>query len=528
MKIKKRILLLTLFLLPSQNIYAIQQFCCDGCTFLCGKSFFPIRSQNTNTARRSVGNHSLKFRNDVEKTNGVFTLTPEYMQSFAPRNIAQYFFATDIIRFSGSQVENRGDCDILADYFGLSTTFDGVAKFKPQIKTFLLDIDFFLGLDRLTKGLYFEFFAPLVTTQWSMCVCEDVANNGSDTPYPAGYMSPESIAAPSCSIAKSLRGNVSFGDIKQGIRFGKFCGNGIRETKLADITLVLGYLLVNRERGYAGFNLRGTIPTGTRPASIYIFEPIAGNGRHAEAGVGFVGQIDLWQKDGDQRLAMHVDINFTHLFRTRQCRSFDFCNKCLSRYTLLKCFDENGGYSGVTVPAINVTTLPCKVRVDFQADINIMFAYLKKDWEFDFGYNAWLRSHERICLCDCNAIPPQRYALKGIQDVSNLAVNDTQSNATIHGNYLSDQSEVADQNPPVFISSADLDICSASGPLAFTHKFYWHLSRAWGKMEDKRVVPFLGIGGQIEFESEKPRDTYPYQNTLYQWGLWLKGGFAFN
>ena len=527
MKIKKRILLLLILLLQSQNIKSIQESCCDGCIPLCGKSFFPIRSQNTNAARLFVGNHLLKLRHDAKKTNGVFTLTPEYIQSFRPRHIAQYFFGKDTIRFSGSQVENRGDCNVLADYFGLSPAFDGVAKFKPQIKTFLLDIDFFLGLDRLKKGLYFEAYAPLVTTKWGMCICEDIIETGCDTPYPASYMAPESISAPIYSISKALNGNVAFGDIKEGIKFGKFC-NCLRETKVADVTLVLGYLLVNKERGYAGLNLRGTIPTGTRPSSVYIFEPIAGNGRHAEVGVGFIGQIDLWQKDGNQRLAMHVDINFTHLFKARQCRSFDFCNKCLSRYMLLKCYDENGQYSGVSLPAINITTLPCEVKIDFQADINIMFTYLKKNWEFDFGYNAWLRSHERICLCDCNAIAPQRYALKGIQDVSELAVNNTQSNATIYGNYFSDQAEVADQNPPVFISCADLDICSASSPLAFTHKFYWHFSHAWGKTEDKRAIPFLGIGGQVEFESVKPRDIYPYQNTLYQWGLWVKGGFAFN
>jgi len=152
MKIKKRLLFLILLCLQTQNIQAFNQNCCDACTFICGKSFLPVRSQNTNAARRSVGNHLLRLRHDVQTVNGLFSATPEYMQSFKPRHTAQYFFATDTIRFSGSQIENRGDCDFLADYFGLSPAFDGIAVFIPKIKTFLLDLHFFLWL---TKGFYF-------------------------------------------------------------------------------------------------------------------------------------------------------------------------------------------------------------------------------------------------------------------------------------------------------------------------------------------------------------------------------------
>jgi len=531
MQTKKIVLffwIISLFLFP-QKLFSLTDICCEACRPLCGKTFLPIRSQNTNAARHFVGHHLLKLRHNMETINGVFTLTPQYGQSFKPCHIAQYFFATDTLRFSGSQIENRGECDILADYFGLSQTFEGTARLKPQIKTFLLDIDFFLGLDRLKKGLYFEAYAPVVRTKWSMCICEEIINSGVDTPFVENYMAPQEITPPVSSIATALHGGVAWGDVREGIKFGRFT-NCAKETKVADVTLVLGYLIVNKERGYAGLNLRGTIPTGTRPQGVYIFEPVVGNGRHAEVGVGFVGQINIWEKDGDQQLAMHVDTNFTHLFKAKQCRSFDLCRdgcpNYISRYMLLKCFDTNGGYSGVTVPAINVTTLCCDVKVDFQADLNLMFAYTNRSWEFDFGYNAWIRTHEKICLLDSIAL--SRYRLKGIQDVNNLGVNNTQSGATIYGNNFDFQEEVADANSPVFISNADIDICSASAPLALTHKFYWHVSHAWRKTDEKRFIPLLGIGGQLEFESVKPRDVHPYKNTLNQWALWLKGGFAFS
>jgi len=516
------------------------------CEVLYGKSFFAPRAQSTNSIRQAVGHHLLRHDHSRDSFSGTFTITPEYSQSFKSTHLAEYFFGTDQLTFSGSAIEDRTENDILADYFGLSPEFKGCIKLKPKIKTFLLDFDLFLGLDNIRKGLYFELYTPVVTTRWSICSKEEILSSGIESPFPENYMDEQSITAPVTCIKKALAGEISFGDVTEGIKCGKI-GCPDRETKIADVTLVLGYLFINRENGYVGVNIRTTAPTGTRPNSNYLFEPIAGNGRHWELGFGFTGQVMIWEKSGDQSLALHFDTNFTHLFKAKQCRSFDFCqNGFGSRYILLKEFDEAGTYTGTTVPAINKTTLRCNVRIDFQADINIMFVYNNKNWEFDFGYNGWIRSRERICLLD--SIEHYRFGLKGIQNVTITAeepggnnsgeyknmhnsnkepINTTQNCSTIYGNQFEDQEEVVDPTPPVFISNNDLDISSAESPRALTHKLYAHLSYAW-KKENRRLTPYFGGGWQIEFESVKPRCAQPYKNTLSQWSLWLKGGFAFS
>jgi len=503
---------------------------CAQCLY--GKTFLQPRSQNTNTARRAVGHHNFRHQYCEDKFTGAFTVTPQYGQTFKPYHIAQYFCATNTLDFTGSlAIDQEPDAvfsclrcnnNILADYFGLSPAFDGTVILKPEIKTFLFDFELFLEFGR---GVYFQAYTPLVRTKSGIGLCEKVYQSGLDTPFPAGYMADEQIEAPVSCISQALKGDVTFGDASQGLKYGKFCCEN-KITDLADVTFLLGYIFKNTERGYIGGNVQVTAPTGTRPNGVYIFEPIAGNGHHWELGLGMIGQRLIWEKDGEQTLHFNVALNFSHLFTTCQCRSFDLkCQRFWSRYILLKEFDKDGNYSSKLVPAINVTTLPCKVKINFQMDLNLMFAYNRNNWEFDFGYNVWLRSHEKICLT--GKIPENRYAFKGIQNVSGLDANITESSATIYGHNLEDQEQVADQISPVFLKTSDIDISSAETPKSLTHKLYWHLSYAWCD-KDMRATPYLGGGWEIEFESVNPRYTCPYKNTLYQWALMMKFGIDFS
>lgn len=497
--------------------------CSTDCTFsYWGKTFLQPRSQNTNTVRRSVGSHKFRHKFGREKFASTFTITPEYGQSFKPYHIAQYFFSADTLNFAGSMVTGRAQNNLLADYFGLSTEYFGSVQFRPQIKTFLVDFDWMLEFSR---GLYLQIYSPVVKTWWQMQMLSDTQESGAGTLYPTGYMASGQVTPPVYSIPKALEGGVTFGDLIDGSKYGKFSCCPLETTKLADITFLLGWIFLNREDGYVGVNFQATVPTGTRPNNTYIFEPVAGNGHHWEFNIGFKGTVLLWEKDEKETVDFHFDANFGTLFNTCQRRSFDFkCNKFFSRYMLLKEFDQNGDYIQI-VPAINVTTLKCDVKVGFQMDLNLMIAYNNPDWEFDFGYNGWLRSHEEICLLE--QIPENKYGFKGIQNVGGLQANLTQSTATIYGNPFDQQAQVADEDSPVFICTSSLDISSAANPKVMTHKFYSHLSHKWER-ENKTLAPYLGMGAQIEFESLNPRIEYPYKITINQWALWLKAGIAYN
>ena len=129
-----------------------------------------------------------------------------------------------------------------------------------------MDFDLYLNL---YKGLYLQFYAPVARTKWGIKTCEDVRNNGLETPFPAGYMAEGQVEPPIASASKALQGGITFGQVQEGIKFGRFCCENTT-TKLADFTFALGYLFLNREDGYVGVNAFATAPTGTRPRVAFL------------------------------------------------------------------------------------------------------------------------------------------------------------------------------------------------------------------------------------------------------------------
>lgn len=495
-----------------------------------GKTFLPVRSQSTHADRELVGWHQFINQND-RGLYGAFAASTNYTRSFRAERIAGYFFGTNHLLVSGSGVTTRTDQHILADYFGLSPSFESKVKVIPRLQNWQFNFNWYGGYE----NWYLRAYMPLVWAKHGIFLEEDIANDGTDTPYPALYMQRNALAAPYTSFAQAMQGGQSFGNV-QPLEFGKMCCNMDSIFDVAEAHIVAGYNFVATENGHAGLNVRLGIPGGTRSTANYLFEPVVGNGHHWEFGFGFSGDVILWEKDGYQRFDLLVDINATHLFKSCQRRSFDLkcANDFGSRYILAKEFDAAGNYTGTSFPLINKTTLNCKSRFAVQFDILIGISYKHGDWLFDFGYDGWLRSREKISCLD--PFPENTYALKGIQNTDLLIVgksNATQSTATIHGNLFTDQAALVDNLPPVFVRESDLDIDSAEAHRAFTHTFYWNINKTWDRNDYCNYVnPFFGFGGSVEFESVRYPDFYTddylaNKPSIAQWSVWVKGGFGY-
>ncbi len=495
-----------------------------------GVSFFSPRSQSVDAVRYRVGWHPYIHRYNAKTWYVTTQITPELTTSFRANRMAQTLFGTDTLFISGSKAENRNENAILADYFGLSPEFQSEVFLVPKIRNLLCTLSGYVGFDQWIEGLYLVVHAPIVWTWWDFKLKETVLNNGANTTFPARYMDTAAVTPTLGSFTEALKGQTTFGQMTEKMAYGKVC-DAQTKTGLSDLLIILGYDIISRERGYAGLNIRVAAPTGNRAQSVYLFEPIVGNGKHWELGAGFAGRVLIWEKDGDQELSFFVDANFTHLFKTRQTRSFDFCSNGFgSRYILLKEFDSDENYTGKLIPAINKTTLCCKVSVDIQLELLAMFGYTYRGFLFDIGYNGWIRSKERISLREC--IAARTYGLKGIQNVqtaANAASNITQSTATFHGNAFSEQTAVADPRSPLFISTDDLNLSSAASPMVLTHKLFAHVGYGWERDEQDRFIPFIGLGTSVEFEGINTSNTEkPNRNTLSQWAFWFKCGFSFS
>lgn len=469
---------------------------------------------------------------------GEFTLS--YAHSLRPERIADIFFSTETLQISGSQVTGRGGNDLLADYFGLSTEFQSEVSFDPVIKNAIFAWDGYINCDNLLSGLYGHVHIPFVYTVWDLRTQEIITENGQNVPFPPRYMDVGAVNPTVFSWIKAMEGGVTYGQMQEPLKYGRFTSCKKSKTSLSDIQMEVGWDFIKRDFGICGVSLRASAPVGTRPEGELFFEPIIGNGHHWELGIGIYGQTLVWEKDGEQELNLVMQINAMHLFKARQRRNFDIhqptiCNtmcqtqpRFMSRYMLVKEFDEAGNYINSLSPLINHTTLDCYVQSSIQLDATFMLAYTFGDFSWDFGYNLWFRAKESITLC--GTLPYNRFGLKGIQNVADpadLPSPLTQSTATIFGNNFDDQDLLDDPNSPVFINTQDIDKSSAQSPRTLTHKLFMYGGNTWYDAFE-HATPFFGMGGSIEFEGINSDWSYvPDKNTMAQWSLWLKVGALF-
>jgi len=445
--------------------------CCNNCCYDCnacclgpcdGYPFLAYRSQSRNAARELVGWQQFINQADKKCMYGAFYTTLEYTRSFKPRHLARYLFGCDLdccntLLIQGSQVPDRSPRAWLADYFGLAPDFSSRVSFCPHIENVIIDFNFYLGLDELTPGLFFRVQAPIAWTKWELNMCECIKEAGT-LGFLAGYMNNKYVPDTQQdfgvayellpkSFTEAASGNITFGDMKECMKFGRITNCRLTETRLADLRASFGYNFVLKKDMHLGAFLHAAAPTGNKPDACYLFEPIVGNGKHWELGVGITGSYIFWRsQEYDERyMGVWLEATLTHLFRNCQCRSFDFCCKPNSRYMLLTQMGTNNDgikgdvdgtitsashqYKKNLIPAINWSTFMIDVEIPLQADIAIKVGYTRCNWNFDLGYNLWARSGEKFChncchdCCDdccngcctsaCTCSSDKQFAIKG-------------------------------------------------------------------------------------------------------------------
>ena len=572
---------------------AIQPLHCKHLT-----TFIP-RSQGANTARELVGWQQQLYVPYKENYIAIASTT-EYTRSFDLCTLAHRFFSTNRLTFAGSEREDRTEDDIIADYFGLATDFEGTLKIEPLIQNVIIDLNFYCGLNEWIPGLYVRVHAPITHTRWTLgldpCIVCAPKWPG-ECIFPLCYMQSNPMmvtrSKPLCdepctnnstldpldqnnsnctarNLREALGGNFTFGDMKEAWKFGRFDFCPRSRTGLADIDAILGYNMVENDYGHFGIFLMTVVPTGNRPKAKFIFEPLVGNGRHWEFGGGLSGHISYNPNIRGIRfnMGLYAEGNITHMFPTDQIRSFDFVqNGLLSRYILLKEFDNDLMYTGHLINAINLATRNCEVSVSFKTDASIKFFVQSGGWQADIGYNIYYKDAECVRIktdCPCS-IDERHFGIKGLEGVccneynlldrlvvpgiiANKKLNTTQPEATMFDPNLPESAPVPqnvvticfswnsdpieDFTPvtelqdfviadtttkPVLVTCKDLDPCSAAQGKMLTHKIFGHIGYTF---HNSCYEPHVGIGAEAEFDGH-------HDNALKQWGTWLKWGFHF-
>lgn len=452
---------------------------------------FVGRSQSLDNARKVAGSVGHTHLYNTDSWYNTFDITFEYDQSFRNSRIAQVLFNGSLqnnlsntavtnntvanngscntdcntdcnsncgntILVQGSLVSGRNSAAWLADYFYLPSSYNGAFSVSPKVKEFIVNFDYFAGLDQLCcGGTYLRIYAPFVHSRWDLGFCEFSNISTSTVGYETGYFGP--IAVPTTNLLSSFAEYASgftpaanalgssantqlgTGIVTDPLLFGKFNKCSRSKNGLADLRVELGWNFWQDECYHLGVNFQIAAPTGTKRRAEYLFDPVIGNGKHWELGGGFTGHYLAWSNEDDTRHAgFYMDGTITHLFKHREQRTFDLKGKPNSRYMLAEKFGPNvvgistgsqaalSQFANEFAPVANLTTFDIKVSTGVQADIALWFNYTACNWSWDLGYDFYGRSREKfecpesnVCETGCTpstiCSPSNRnvWALKG-------------------------------------------------------------------------------------------------------------------
>jgi hypothetical protein len=507
------------------------QSCPDSCGDVYGKTFFSARPQDSNVARRMVGVIDKTHPYDKDEFFGTVSLALQYQQTFHNKKLGSFLATPDSVLTYGptcgefeiyglnfGTTATNGIANSSASLAGASTTGNGVCV-QPKIKNFIAEFDVLTGWDEFVCGLWTRLTLPVVHTKYDFQFIESVGGVAATGDYPlnsvvCGTDPGTAVVFPNLTAAVQNLG--AFGSVPAG-RYGKVASCGKRSlTALAGLHFEVGYDFYRCERSFFGLGLHVVAPTGTKPSAVLSFEPIAGANHSWQLGATIQAGHQLWQNcDGNQSLAVYFDSIITHLFAAKQRRLFGLKVAGVpspgAEYMLLKRFNADGTALAADCleRASNLLALESKIKADAMVDLALMLQYDKCNWSTAIGYNFWLRTKEKINgnLCSNPFSGSEfRYAIKGDALANNT---DTQSTATIGKCGVTDAT-------PVFLTAADVDVCAALNPRAFSNKVFGFVGYNW---KDCEWMPYLLVEGEAEFG---------HNNTAVdQWGVMLKGGISF-
>jgi hypothetical protein len=272
--------------------------------------------------------------------------------------------------------------------------------------------------------------------------------------------------------------------------FGKMKLDKTQKIALAEVVFKIGSTFMAENGFQVGFYSLFSLATFGHQKATYVFDPFIGNNEHQAFGQGVNFQFPLNCDTDCERIALFLAIENLYLMRNFQHRTFDLRLKQWSRYLLLNKTDGT-----TNIPAINVLTLPVKVKPFNFVDLAAGFRYENDYIEAEFGYSMWAHGDERV------------YLQQSIGDTYGIAGSGplkTASKSTIN-------SQAPDDLVFTPIFDKDIDMHIGAARAAITHKFYASLS---GLLTTEASQCGLGFGAYFEF---------PQQNTaLENWGIWVK------
>lgn len=250
---------------------------------------------------------------------------------------------------------------------------------------------------------------------------------------------------------------------------------------IAAVNLMTGINLLEKETIGACAKLFVSIPTGSPIKGQYLFEPVLGNGRHYEAGLGFDGYLQLHTGNHcsvDLRGMMNVAYGFK-AYETRTVgflKTRDVGSLLLPQYQL---FGEIGKTQAL-IPAANILTMPLLVTPGCMMDAGTCVEVIFGDFGFNAGYAVNSKSAETAFI---QSWEDKKYAIAGVSFEANTQ-------------FLGNNGDDASSYP---LLKSDLDLAHCLAPATLTHKLSGEV--LWKSKTDQSEY-CLSVGGGYEFAAD--------------------------
>lgn len=226
------------------------------------------------------------------------------------------------------------------------------------------------------------------------------------------------VVLPAKNAAIGLAG-YTFGDLQNRL-YNKIPLEGSRLSNtvwnIADVLLSCGYDKVIYDKHLLGIYAKCIVPTGNvlnKAWAEYVFTPIVGNGNRWQLGLGMNGFYEFCANDQYQ-LIFHSDVYITHMFGSTQWRSFDRLDRPLSRYVVLKEFNNMIQYNGnlVALGDVHANYFSISNAVLVEGVIDCLFKKNNSTW--NLGYTLIFQSKEEAKINCAYQINNNYYGYKGI------------------------------------------------------------------------------------------------------------------
>ncbi len=433
--------------------------------------------------------------------NSAFAITPSISFSENKNQLAKYFMFGNK---SSLQVGRNTDIDNRYIKFNetASDKLAGTIKFKPNVKTYGIEIDYHQELPNLKKKLFLETSIPLIYTQTDIHLNVDATSSTAGNKTIEDYFHGEEMLTQNGFI---LQEPLIYGKIKSRKKIG-----------IADVNLALGYHVIKK---LLNLKFLTNFSTTSSPKGEYLFEPILGAGGVFGMGVS----ADGFYKTSDN-VTFIYDLAYRYMFTDKQKRVLglkDHNGNKLNwgQYSLVGKIDIP-----LVLPAANILRQAVNVTPGSQVEGLFMISCNHENFIAEVGYNFWFKQKEkvkRIGYWDDNA-----YGFVGTDYQSAITVLDpilqipknsfvlqySNLNNTI-GTMQSAGATTAERGT---ITSNQLDIDAARHPSVFTNKLFFTLGYEWPQ---KKSSLLLGGGISYEFRTSN--------NSLNETMIWLKSGWIF-